>query len=212
MNPPRSRRAFLASFATTAAVATGGFQRSASNGEALSLDSGLVPADRYECSAITRPTPLAPAAEDALEPRTYPTPPAELISDDNRGSIDRPSSLQNSALEYATKFERAYRQNAFLTKYGSVTRFFALQRTASQTSLIDSSNAAHAVLVAIVYNLTKQTQQSPPSDEWDIRATYYFDDRIALRAQYDGIAEKPTLSPDPRRDGELVACFGYRYR
>ncbi|WP_254521954.1 hypothetical protein [Natrinema caseinilyticum] len=207
MNRPRSRRALLASFATSTAAATGGFQRASSDGNALSLESGLVPDGWYRCSEITRPTPVVPLDTDGLELRPYPEPPSELVSVVDGRPGRSSSTLRDGAVAYATEFERSYRQNAFLDRYGSVTRFFELRRSTWQATRIDSATGESAVLVSIVYNLTTRTRHSPANDEWDTRVTYYFDDRIALRARYDGIAEQPTFSPDPRREGDLVECF-----
>lgn len=220
MNRPRSRRALLASFATSIAAVTGGFQRASSVGNALPLESGIVPDDRYQCGEVMRPTPVVPLATDGLELRPYPDPPSDLLSGEEGGRPRRSSAtlrpgrpgrssatLRDGAVAYATEFERSYRQNAFLARYGSVTRVFELRRSTWQASRIDSSTGESAVLVSIIYNLTTRTRHSSPNDEWGTRVTYYFDDRIALRARYDGIADQPTFSPDPRQEGDLVECF-----
>lgn len=192
MTRPRSRRALLASVATSAAVATGGFESPSNEMNAPSLESGTVPTDWYECSDVTRPEPDASDDEDTIEPREYPS---------------LPLSLRDGAAQYATDFERAYRQNAFLVRYGSTTRTFELRRNDQRTETVGSTEKTNAVLVAIVYDLATGTRHAPQSDEWDTRVTYYVGENIVLRAKYDGIARKPTFEPDPRVHGDLVACF-----
>ncbi|WP_254762637.1 hypothetical protein [Natrinema marinum] len=206
---PRSRRALVASVATAAAVTAGGFEYGSSGADAPPLESGTVPDDWYDCSDVTRPAPDAPATEHALEPRAYPSPPSARRVDENRRSTDRssPSAPTADVAEYVTAFERTYRLNAFIARYGGVTRTFDFRLGTRRTASVGSETDGTAVLVAIVYDLTTGTRQSPPSDEWDTRVTYYLDENVLLRARYAGIAEKPTLEPDPRRQGKPVACF-----
>ncbi|SEQ84292.1 hypothetical protein [Natrinema salaciae] len=207
MNRPRSRRTLLASVATTAAVATGGFEYSSNGSGDSALESGTVPADRYECRDVDRPEPDVPTDEDALEPREYPSRPAETGSGEE--STDRPSSLVRGANQFVTEFERAYRQNAFLERYGSVAQTFELRRTDARRAAIGSAGNPDAVLVAIIYNVTTETQYATTGarDEWDVRVTYYVDENVVLRARYGGIADEPVFDPDPRTQGVLVACF-----
>ncbi len=209
MDRPRSRRALLASAATAAALTAGGFEYGSSDANAPPLESGTVPDDWYDCSAVTRPEPETPAEANALEPRAYPSPPSTLLADGTGGSTDRGSTSKpaTSAGEYVTDFERSYRRNAFVARYSGVTRTFEFRVDERRTRPVGSATDTAAVLVAIVYDLTTGTRQSPPSDEWDTRVTYYLDENVLLRAQYGGIAEKATFDPDPRQRGELVACF-----
>ncbi|WP_408959891.1 hypothetical protein [Natrinema sp. 74] len=208
MDRSRSRRAFLASAATTVGVTAGGFEYDSSKTNS-SLESGTVPDGWYECNEVTRPDPDAPSDENALEPRTYPSPPSSLLDGESGGSTDRssPSGNTASAGEYVTAFEQVYRRNAFVARYGGVTRTFEFRLDARRTSPVGSDTDPAAVLVALVYDLTTETRRSPPNDEWDIRVTYYLDENVLLRAQYEGIADKPSVTPDPRRQGDLVACF-----
>ncbi|MFC6768990.1 hypothetical protein [Natrinema soli] len=211
MNRPRSRRALLASVVTTAAVATGGFEHVSNTANRPPLESGSVPADWYDCRSVTRPEPRLSTDDNALEFRTYPSLPSGSGSKEAGDSSDRspPPSLVDSAAEYVTEFERAYRQNAFIVQFGNETRTFDLRRSDHRTAAIGSSTNADAVMVAIRYDLTLGTQQSAvdPRDEWDVRVTYYIDENFVLRARYDGVAEDLSLEPDPRRQGELVACL-----
>lgn len=210
MNRPRSRRALLASVVTTAAVATGGFEHVSNAANRPPLESGTVPADWYDCQSVTRPEPDTPTDDGALEPQPYPSLSSGSGSDEAGDSSDRsPPSLVDSAAEYVTEFERAYRRNVFIAQFGNATRTFDLRRRAHRTAAIGSPTNADAVMVVIRYDLTLATEQSAadPRDEWDIRVTYYVDQNIVLRARYDGVAEDLSLEPDPRRQGDLVACL-----
>ncbi|WP_226039989.1 hypothetical protein [Natrinema sp. DC36] len=211
MNRPRSRRALLASVVTTAAVATGGFEHVSNAANRPPLESGTVPADWYDCQSVTRHEPITPIDDGALEPRPYPPLPSGSVSEaaDNSSAQSPPPSLVDSAAEYVTEFERAYRRNAFIARFGNMTRTFDLRRRAHRTAAIGSSTNADAVMVALRYDLTLGTQQSAadPRDEWDIRVTYYVDQNIVLRARYNGVAKDLSFEPDPRRQGELVACL-----
>lgn len=211
MSRLRSRRGLLASVVTTAAVSTGGFEHVSNATNRPPLESGTISADQYDCRSVTRPEPDMPTDDDALAPLPYPSPPLATDSaEDAPSEHASPPSLVDSAAEYATEFERAYRRNEFIARFGNETRTFYLRRTKHRTAAIGSSTNADAVMVAIHYNLTTGTQQSAtdPRDEWDIRVTYYIDENVVLRARYDGVAEELTLEPDPRWQGELVACFG----
>ncbi|ELY65158.1 hypothetical protein [Natrinema versiforme] len=209
MNRPRSRRTLLASIATTAAVGTGGFEYDSSGVSGTDLADGLVPADQYECSDVDRPEPDPTTDEDALEPRAYPSPPWKTSAGEDGKSPESVSSLVYGASRYVTAFERAYRRNAFLDRYQSATRTFDLQRTGYRTIPIESETNREAVLVALRYDLTMETQPNAvtPRDEWNIRVTYYLDERLLLRARYNGVTEGLAVDPDPRTQGDLVACF-----
>lgn len=210
MNRPRSRRTLLASVATTVAVATGGFEHVSNATNTPPLEGGTVPPDWYDCRSVTRPAQTAPGGDEALEPRPYPSPPWTADSGEDGARSDRsPPSLIDSVARYVTEFERAYRRNAFLARYGSAARTFELRRQGKRTAAIGSSGNATAAMVAIRYDLTTGTRQTvtDPRDEWDIRVTYYVDENVMLRARYDGIAEELAFEPDPRTQGSLVACF-----
>ncbi|PCR91760.1 hypothetical protein [Natrinema ejinorense] len=227
MSRLRSRRALLASIATSIAVTTGGFEYGASDPSGRLLESGTVPADWYECRDVARPEPDSPDDADALEPLEYPAPPSQSCFEGQRppsnrssatrsdGDPDRsdcsPASGQISgASQYVIAFERAYQRNAFIERYRSAARTVELRRIDYRTAAIGSSPNADAVLVALRYDLTTGTRQSSRDSrvQWDIRTTYYVDDRSAFRARYSGVAEELTFVPDPRTRGELVACFG----
>lgn len=203
---PPSRRALLASVSTIAAIATGGFESPATGGTIPRLESGIVPADRYRCSDVTRPNPDTVPDDAALEPRAYPSLP--VGADGDRPPSDRGSSLVARVTRSVVEFERAYRRNAFLERYGAAARTVTLRLTDHRAAPVESAADANAVLVALLYDLTTATRYSTagPRDEWDIRVTYYVDENGAFRAQYDGIAETLAFEPDPRTQGTLVAC------
>ena len=157
-----------------------------------SLDSGVVPADAFDCDEVDRPDPLSPEREGALEPVSYPDPPTEL---------------PESALKYVREFEAAYRRNNFIEEYGSETEDFEIEFDTWETDDVDSESDREAVLVAIVYDRTRKTRATPPETEQYTRVTYYIDANIVLRARYDGIAQEASFDPDPRSAGEPVACF-----
>ena len=209
MSGPPSRRTVLASVVTTTTVTAGGLGYTSDDAIGASLGSRTVPPDRYECRAVSRPEPDPPDDDEALEPRPYPSPPSAIRADEDRESSDTSlsSSVGYDVGQFATEFERAYRQNAFLDRYGSVARTFDFRLANFRTAVIDSTAAA--VLVAIRYDLSTSTRYSTADghDEWDVRVTYYVDRKFVLRARYHGIAEKLRFTPDPRTEGALVACF-----
>jgi hypothetical protein len=189
MKRPRSRRSLLASIsAAAAAVTTGGLAGPATD---RSLASGVVPADRYDRRDAVRPDPPDDAA---LEPGSYPS---------NRTP---PLSVTTGVIRYVTDFERAYRRNAFLVRYGPAARSFELRRTGRRAAAVDPAASVDAVLVAIVYDLTARTRYGA-EDEWGTRVTYYVDANVVLRARYDGVAADPAFEPDPRTNGAPVAVI-----
>ncbi len=193
MNRPRSRRGLLVSVATTLAVTTGGFEHTAGGSTGPPLDSGTVPADWFACDDVSRPDPDPPDGS-TLEPRPYPS--------------SQPS-LDADVVEYVTAFERAYRHNAFLDRYGTAARSVDLRRTDGRASAVGAPSNPDAVVAAIRYDLTTETGRSgvEPRDRWDVRVVYYVDENVVLRARYHGVAEELRFEPDPRRQGKLVACF-----
>jgi len=208
MNRPRSRRALLASVAAVAVV-TGGFKHISNATDTPPLESETVSPDWYECSSVTRPDPPAPTDDETLAPKQYPTPPSAIGPATTRNRSNDSPSLGDESITYVTEFERAYRQNEFLARYGATTRTFELRRTGYRTRVLGSSSNP-AIMVAIRYNLRLGTQQSAtdPRDQWGVHTVYYVDEHIVLRAQYNGVADELSFEPDPRTHGELVACFG----
>ena len=191
MNISRSRRALLTSMAGVSLGLAGCFEGDFT-GSDESLDSGVVPAETFDCDDVDRPNPTPPARDGALEPATYPTPPNPLLE---------------AADEYVREFEAAYRRNAFIEDYGSETDGFDFEFEARRTNEVDSESDHDAVLVSIVYNLSTETRGNDDTPERYTRVTYYVDENIVLRARYDGIADGPSFEPDPRSAGDPVACF-----
>ncbi|MDF9747645.1 hypothetical protein [Natrinema salsiterrestre] len=193
MDRPLSRRTLLASVATTTAVATSGFE------------SKPLPTDRYDCSDGDRPEPNSPADEDALEPRPYPDLSSQTrLEETNEVSNRGPASVPLYGTDrYVIDFERAYRRNAFVAQYGSTARRFEFRKTASRTVPIDSAADWAALLVALLYDVRTGTRQAigRSRNEWGVRATYYVDENVVLRARYDGVAEELAFDPDPRIAG-----------
>ncbi|OIB55419.1 hypothetical protein [Natrialba sp. SSL1] len=226
MCPPRSRRSVLASTASlsalTAGCSTDWFsdpETAASNGESTP------PGTNVDCTAVSRPTAFPPASADEdtseieFELLEYPPEPAER---------------SQSALAYVGALERAYRQREFLAAHGDQAREFELSISRHQVSPVadevrtgdgggsdvddedrdvddGDSDAANdgrepeGVLLSLVYDLVTETVHTEHA-EWDVRVTYFLNDHVALRAQYDGIGTEPSFDPDPQTDGELVAC------
>lgn len=193
MRKPRSRRALLTSMVGLSLGAAGCFEDDLTSSESEeSLDSGVVPADEFDCDDVDRPDPSPPIRDGALEPATYPTPPNPLLE---------------SAGEYVREFEAAYQQNAFLEEYGSETEGFEFDLEARDAKSVDAESDRGAKLVSLVYDLTTKTRRTPEESERSIRVTYYVDEYIVLRARYAGLADEPTFDPDPRNAGDPVACF-----
>lgn len=209
MSRPPSRRTLLASVTAAVAVTTGGFEYGSNATNTSPLESGTVSPDWYECNSVVRPEPTAPTDDDALAPKPYPAPPSVLSPAATRDRSNDSSSLRDETVAYVTEFERAYRQNEFLVRYGATTRTFELRRTGYRTRTLGSSSNP-AIMVAIRYDLRLGTQQSAtgPRDQWDVHTVYYVDEHVVLRARYNGVADELSFEPDPRTDGELVACFG----
>ncbi|MFD1565432.1 hypothetical protein ACFR99_17995 [Haloarchaeobius amylolyticus] len=209
MHRPRSRRALLTSAAATVAVATGGFEYASNATDTPPLESGTVSPDWYECSSVTRPEPTAPADDDALAPEPYPAPPSAIGPAAAHNRTTGSTSMVDRTVAYVTEFERAYRRNAFLAQYGVTTRTFELRRTDYRTRTLGSSPDPNAIMVAILYDLRMGTRQSAtgPRDQWDVHTVYYVDEHVVLRALYNGVADELQFEPDPRTQGDLVACF-----
>ena len=207
MSRPPSRRTFLSSVTAAVTVTTGGFERGSTTTDTSPLESETVAPDWYECTSVVRPEPTVPDDDDTLVPNPYPARPSAFGP---AGVHDRPigSSLRDETVAYVTEFERVYRRNDFLVRYGATARTFEFRRTGYRTrSLGSSSNPA--IMVAIRYDLRLGTQQSAtgPRDQWGIHTVYYVDEHVVLRARYDGVADDLSFEPDPRTHGELVACF-----
>lgn len=209
MDRPASRRALLASVTTAAAIATGGFESPTTSGIGPRLESSTVPAARYECGDVSRPDPETLSDDAPLEPRAYPSPPTMAGAGETRPESDGDSSTPAARVSrYVTEFERTYRRNAFLERYGAAARSVTFRRTDHRAMTIESAASANAILVAMLYDLTTATRYSTagPRGEWDVRVVYYVDENVVLRARYDGIAETSAFEPDPRTRGTLVAC------
>ena len=208
MNRPRSRRALLAS-AVTVAVVTGGFEYASDVTDTPPLESGTVSADWYECSSVTRPAPSVPADDDALAPKPYPPPPSAIGPATDRNRSTDSASLVDQTVAYVTEFERAYRRNAFLARYGATAQTIELRRKGYRARTLGSSPDPEAIMVVIRYDLRMGTQQAAtgPRDQWDVHTVYYVDENVVLRAQYNGVADELRFEPDPRTQGQLVACF-----
>ncbi|ADD05388.1 uncharacterized protein Nmag_1814 [Natrialba magadii ATCC 43099] len=206
MCPPRSRRPVLASVASLSALTAGCSTNWFSNPETASSNGESTPTGTdADCTAVSRPTAFPPASAngdiaglefDALE---YPPDPAKRAQ---------------SALAYVGTLERAYRQQAFLAGHGDQARDFELSIGQHRLSAVADEDWDHdseddrdqdGVLVSLVYDLVTETVHTEHA-EWDVRVTYFLNDRVALRAQYDGIGTEPSFDPDPRTEGELVAC------
>lgn len=191
MRRPRSRRSLLASVPATCVALTGCFEGRLTGSDGPS-ESGVVPADAYDCDDTDRPAPSAPSHDEALEPADYPDPPESVLEE---------------ADDYVREFEESYRRNEFLAEYGPATRAFDFRLVSRQVDVVESEDDRDGVLVSIVYHLTTETRQADQPDEWDTRVTYYVDENVVFRARYDGIADSPSFDPDPRDEGVPVTCL-----
>ncbi|WP_049924310.1 hypothetical protein [Halopiger djelfimassiliensis] len=191
MRVSRSRRALLTSVASFAGLTAGCFESRLTGSDETPAPSGPVDPSTYDCTDVSRPVPGDPSDDDAPDPLEYPS---------------RPDSLSADASQYVTEFERAYRRNELLERYGNQARSFEFSLTARQATDVETDRDRDAVLVAVVYDVTTGTAHAE-RDEWDVRTTYYADNHVLLRAVYDGIADGPAFKPDPRREGTPVDCF-----
>lgn len=191
MRTPRSRRALLVSAVSLSATVAGCFE-GRFTGSDDTLNSGVVPADTYDCADVERPEPDTPTRDLALEPAEYP---------------DRPESLLQGIVEYVREFETVYRRNEFISSYKSETETFDFRFEEAQTNEVESESDRDAVLVAIVYTLSKTTRGNDWPPERYTLVTYYVDENVMLRAHYGGPVNGPAFDPNPRTSGDPVACF-----
>lgn len=194
MNTPRSRRSLLASAVPFAMALTGCLEEELKRTDADDSSNDVIAADAYDCADVDRPEPETPSHENALEPASYPSAPEPILE-----GVD----------QYVIDFEEAYRRNAFVAEFGAEARVLDFQFDARQVDEIDAESDRDAALISVVYNVkTRTRRQTEPSSTWDTRVTYYVDEHVVLRARYTGgIADGPSFDPDPRLEGEPVACI-----
>jgi hypothetical protein len=153
------------------------------------------------CAAVSRPMAEPVNREGALAPREYPGPP--------------PSEPANeAAVEYATAFELAYRQNGEMRANTDVTTdgepdSYLTRFDISIQNSWAAAGPSDSVVVRLQYIGSGTIHPNLEFDYITQYVTYYIDSTRIVRArttQYDleGIG---ALNPDPWADGTPVACF-----
>ncbi|MFC6731851.1 MULTISPECIES: hypothetical protein [unclassified Haladaptatus] len=149
----------------------------------------------YDCGAAYRPEPNPPRAENAVEPKAYPS---------------RPESIENGGgiVEYVTEYEKAYRVNSLLAQYGD--RLTNVSIWIDETRTYDAPEQTALVRVQYRYSETVETEDGAViGDSPRIFVTYYVDQSVVIRAESTGASDdSETLHPDPWRGGRTVDCFG----
>ena len=153
------------------------------------------------CSAVSRPMAEPVDRKGALAPREYP---------------GRPSSepAGESAVEYVTTFELAYRQNAEMianteiTTGGDPDSYLTRFDISVQESWVAAGPADSAV-VRLQYVGSGTVHPGMEFDYVTQYVTYYVDPTQIVRARttrhdFDGA---DALDPNPWADGDPVACF-----
>ncbi|WP_058996868.1 hypothetical protein [Haloarcula sp. CBA1127] len=153
------------------------------------------------CEAVSRPIAEPVNREGALAPREYPgRPPSELAGE--------------AAVEYATTFELAYRQNAKMrantdvTTDGELDTYLTRFDISIQNSWV-AAGPSDSVVVRLQYIGSGTFHYGPEFDYITQYVTYYVDSTRVVRARttlhnFEGI---DALDPDPWADGNPVACF-----
>ena len=188
-----SRREFVATAALTALAAGCTGRTDDGAGERAVAD-----ADRYDCGAVDRPEPAEPDDEHALEPRPYPA---------FDFDPDSTASFSAAAEAFVVEFERTYRRNALIERYGERAYRIQFYERDDGTETIETGGADDAAVVSLGYDLAYRTSEDA-TDAPGSRAVYYVDERLALRGPDGGGEPGGSLfEPDPRDEGTLVACF-----
>ena len=153
------------------------------------------------CAAVSRPMPEPVDREGALAPREYPgRPPSDLTGE--------------TAVEYVTAFDRAYRQNQEMRANsdaatdGERDSYLTRFDITVQDSWVAAS-PADSVVVRLAYLGSGTEHNGSEFDYVTQYVTYYVDPTRVVRArttQYD-FDGADALDPDPWTDGEPVACF-----
>lgn len=162
----------------------------------------------YDCSSADRPEPDDPrsggsrtdegdaGSEDEREPvgpKPYPDPP-ESVPDDE------------SAVEYVTAYEEAYRRNALVERHGSnlVGHGNSVERTWTHDSPDD---AAVVRLRYVYYEDVEDSGGTSHGDSPTTYVSYYVDDSMVVRAETEGqLDDEGALEPDPWSSGAVLEC------
>lgn len=149
------------------------------------------------CSAVSRPIAESVDREEALAPREYPgQPPSEPAGE--------------AAVEYVTRFELAYRQNAEMEANNDIAndRYLTRFDITVQNSWV-AAGPSDSSVVRLQYIGSGAIHSGSEFDYVTQYVTYYVDSKRVVRArttQYD-FEGTDALDPDPWAGGDPVACF-----
>lgn len=149
----------------------------------------------YDCAVASRPTPSESDDEPRPEKAQYP---------------QRPESLSNdtAVIEYAKRYERAYRWNKEHEQYGD--EFIGVGLSVNDVWTHDAPGGAAVVRLRYWYwaGYEQSDGSTPHYDSPTIYVSYYVDDSVVIRAVDEGYQEDDDeLDPDPWRSGTPVECF-----
>ena len=157
-----------------------------------SSDSDEVEPPEPDCDEASRPEPddPGPDTEDALGPTTYPEKPTSFDDD--------------TLLEYAEAYERAYRRNTLVEQFGDRLRDYDLI-----VRDIRVEEEGEGAVVRIEYTFS-ETYEDAGSDATLIGdsgkvVAYYVDESVLVRAETD--RSQNDSGPDPLAQGTVLECF-----
>lgn len=163
--------------------------------EGLLADRGSPPVDKL--LSETRPSAERPrdANEETVDPIWYPGKPASYSS--------------RSVRSFVETFERAYRRNEVLGKYGGglVAHRFDFDWTAA----LDASETAGVGRCQYSYTTAERSDSADDDasrivgDSPTYVVTYYVDDSVVVRAEDSGkVDRRDELTPDPWESGVVL--------
>lgn len=172
-----------------------------------SSDGARTTPPEYDCATADRPEPDELDADSsdtestdedagAVEPTAYPTRPASLSDDEE-------------AAEYVQAYERAYRRNALVERWGDDLTEQSTWIEGVRT--YDAPEGAAVVRVQYTYSETVEESDGTEiiGDSPTVYASYYVDDSVVIRAVDTGLRDdERALDPDPWETGEPLECFG----
>lgn len=190
------RRAFLALGGSVLSLSAAGCLEAVWSGFAGSSAEPLPDAPDVDCSDASRPQPGSQDGEEFVQPVAYPGRPPEQLDDE-------------SAIEYAERFEEAYRTNEQLVEMDRLQR---VSVAVVETRTFDAPDGAAVVRLRTHYSGTAagiENEQPPVEfDSWDVMVTYYIDPALVVRTEtHRSAVDIAALDPDPWESGEPVACF-----
>jgi len=147
-----------------------------------------------DCSNVSRPIPPRQPDENTVQPVDYPGEP--------------PSPLEDSAVDYVTRFEEAYRRNYEILEKGPLREYSG---GVTETWTYDAPPGGAVVRLKTVYGGQVLDDDGPGAiyDSPQVFVTYYVDPSRVVRAETKGQSQltPESLDPDPWENGDGLTCF-----